>query len=252
MYRQRDEPDPSRRPSRTTPGIEPTMDWAPIRQRLAGGRALPISSLRSSRREGDSYPTTRRRLRHDLDTTSVPERTNPFFYNARRAAGGSASDRATSLRALIPAKTFRRSAFSSTFTSFECELARVFVPAGRTVELPRQDPHSPGTFHDSAACVLGGKRATTNKVFLPRYNGRLFLEAMTPKDIQWVPSACWAVDGSIWTTLALLRTVGRFRHGSRLRGHLGRVKIGRFIRGGIEIPEVRANDDPFSAFHGLV
>ena len=35
-YRQRDEPDPSRRPSRTTPGIEPTMDWAPTSQCLAG------------------------------------------------------------------------------------------------------------------------------------------------------------------------------------------------------------------------
>jgi hypothetical protein len=36
MYRQRDEPDPSRRPSRTTLGIKPTMDWAPTSQCLAG------------------------------------------------------------------------------------------------------------------------------------------------------------------------------------------------------------------------
>ncbi|KAJ7494008.1 hypothetical protein FB451DRAFT_1164875 [Mycena latifolia] len=35
-YRQCEEPYPSHRPSRTTPGIEPTMDWAPICQCLAG------------------------------------------------------------------------------------------------------------------------------------------------------------------------------------------------------------------------
>ncbi|KAJ7038642.1 hypothetical protein C8F04DRAFT_1179656 [Mycena alexandri] len=48
MYRQRDEWNLSHRPSRTTPGIEPTVAWAPTCQRLAGD--LPDGSL------GEDFP----------------------------------------------------------------------------------------------------------------------------------------------------------------------------------------------------
>ncbi|KAJ7798368.1 hypothetical protein B0H14DRAFT_2617948 [Mycena olivaceomarginata] len=44
MYCQCDVPDPSRRPSRTTPGIEPTVAWAPTRQ-CCGGSMLSLFRL---------------------------------------------------------------------------------------------------------------------------------------------------------------------------------------------------------------
>jgi hypothetical protein len=34
--------------------------------------------------------------------------------------------------------------------------------------------------------------------------------------------------------------------------HLTNAKVARFIRGGIEIPEVTDQDDPFATFHRLV
>ncbi|KAJ7076465.1 class I glutamine amidotransferase-like protein [Mycena belliarum] len=93
------------------------------------------------------------------------------------------------------------------------------------------------------AGVLAGKRATTNKVFY-----RQIVEA-TPKDIQWVPKARWVVDGNVWTSSGVAA-------GSDMAlafvEHLAGREVARFIRGGIEIPEVTEEDDPFAAFHGLV
>jgi hypothetical protein len=48
-YRQRNEPDPSPRPSRTTPGIDFEVAWAPTFGTERGSVHLPITSLRSSR-----------------------------------------------------------------------------------------------------------------------------------------------------------------------------------------------------------
>ncbi|KAJ7076479.1 class I glutamine amidotransferase-like protein [Mycena belliarum] len=93
------------------------------------------------------------------------------------------------------------------------------------------------------AGVLAGKRATTNKAFY-----RQIVEA-TPKDIQWVPKARWVVDGNVWTSSGVAA-------GSDMAlafvEHLAGREVARFIRGGIEIPEVTEQDDPFATFHGLV
>ncbi|KAJ7076468.1 hypothetical protein B0H15DRAFT_790496 [Mycena belliarum] len=93
------------------------------------------------------------------------------------------------------------------------------------------------------AGVLAGKRATTNKAFY-----RQIVEA-TPKDIQWVPMARWVVDRNVWTSSGVAA-------GSDMAlafvEHLAGREVARFIRGGIEIPEVTEQDDPFATFHGLV
>ncbi|KAJ6517062.1 class I glutamine amidotransferase-like protein [Mycena vulgaris] len=100
-----------------------------------------------------------------------------------------------------------------------------------------------GAFQLAVAGILGGKRATTNKAF---YRA---IVAVTPKDIQWIPEARWVVDGNVWISSGVAA-------GSDLAlafvEHIAGAKVARLIRGGIEIPEVTAKDDPFAAFHGLV
>jgi len=93
------------------------------------------------------------------------------------------------------------------------------------------------------AGVLSGKRATTNKAFF-----RL-VEAITPKDITWVPKARWVIDGNIWTSSGVSA-------GSDMAlafvSHLAGPKVATVIRGQAEITERTQEDDPFAEFHGLV
>ncbi|KAJ7701886.1 class I glutamine amidotransferase-like protein [Mycena rosella] len=100
-----------------------------------------------------------------------------------------------------------------------------------------------GAYQLALAGVLEGKRATTNKVF---YRA---IVAATPKDINWVPQARWVVDENVWTSSGVVA-------GSDMAlafvEHLAGVKVARFIRGALEIPEVTEKDDPFATFHGLV
>ncbi|KAJ7157666.1 class I glutamine amidotransferase-like protein [Mycena crocata] len=100
-----------------------------------------------------------------------------------------------------------------------------------------------GAFQLALAGILSGKRATTNKAF---YRA---IVAEAPKDIDWVPKARWVVDGNVWTSSGVAA-------GSDMAlafvEHLVGPKVTRHIRGGIEIPEVTENDDPFASFHGLV
>lgn len=79
---------------------------------------------------------------------------------------------------------------------------------------------------------------------------------MTPKDVEWVPQARWVVDGKTWTNSGVtVRGVPRNwltrRRGSDMEmafvDHLVGAKVGRIIRGLVEIPEVT-----FAAFRGLV
>ncbi|KAJ6622812.1 transcriptional regulator [Mycena sp. CBHHK59/15] len=92
-----------------------------------------------------------------------------------------------------------------------------------------------GSFHLAEAGVLSGKRATTNKALYRR--------------IVWVPKARWVVDGNIWTSSGVSA-------GSDMAlafvEHLVGKKATTVIRGVIEIPEVKDQDDPFATFHGLV
>ncbi|KAJ7274806.1 class I glutamine amidotransferase-like protein [Mycena rebaudengoi] len=99
-----------------------------------------------------------------------------------------------------------------------------------------------GAVQLALAGVLTGKRATTNKAFY-----RTIVE-MTPKDINWVPRARWVVDGNVWTSSGVAAATWRWA----FIEHLAGPKLARYIRGGIEIPEVTEDDDPFAAFHGLV
>ncbi|KAJ7915568.1 class I glutamine amidotransferase-like protein [Mycena leptocephala] len=100
-----------------------------------------------------------------------------------------------------------------------------------------------GAYQLALAGVLAGKRATTNKSLFRAIVGA------TPNNIEWVAEARWVVDGNVWTSSGVAA-------GSDMAlafvEHLTNAKVARFIRGGIEIPEVTDQDDPFATFHGLV
>ncbi|KAJ7165134.1 class I glutamine amidotransferase-like protein [Mycena filopes] len=100
-----------------------------------------------------------------------------------------------------------------------------------------------GAYQLALAGILSGKRATTNKSV---YNA---IVAATPKDIEWVAKARWVVDGNVWTSSGVSAGADM---ALAFVEHLTNAKIARFVRGGIEIPEVTDQDDPFAAFHGLV
>ncbi|KAJ7799112.1 hypothetical protein B0H13DRAFT_1933376 [Mycena leptocephala] len=85
IYHQRDVPDPSHRPSRTTPRIEPTVAWDPTCQRLAGD----VLSLFHLCVAPGWLPLTTLILLHACNRQPVqprhlqfPSWNNPFFYNA--------------------------------------------------------------------------------------------------------------------------------------------------------------------------
>ncbi|KAJ7030803.1 class I glutamine amidotransferase-like protein [Mycena alexandri] len=100
-----------------------------------------------------------------------------------------------------------------------------------------------GAYQLALAGILSGKRATTNKSV---YRA---IVAATPKDIEWVAKARWVVDGNIWTSSGVSAGADM---ALAFVEHLTDAKVARFVRGGIEIPEVTDQDDPFAAFHGLV
>ncbi|KAJ6622817.1 class I glutamine amidotransferase-like protein, partial [Mycena sp. CBHHK59/15] len=92
------------------------------------------------------------------------------------------------------------------------------------------------------AGVLSGKQATTNKALYHMIDS-------TPKDIKWVPKARWVVGGNIWTSSGV--STG-YNMALAFVEHLVGKKAARVIRGGVEVPEVKDQDDPFAEFHGLV
>ncbi|KAJ7726944.1 class I glutamine amidotransferase-like protein [Mycena metata] len=100
-----------------------------------------------------------------------------------------------------------------------------------------------GAYQLALAGILSGKRATTNKSV---YRA---VVAATPKDIQWVAKARWVVDGKFWTSSGV--SAGADMALAFLE-HLTDAKLARVVRGGMEIPEVTDQDDPFAAVHGLV
>ncbi|KAJ7647996.1 class I glutamine amidotransferase-like protein [Roridomyces roridus] len=100
-----------------------------------------------------------------------------------------------------------------------------------------------GSFQLALAGALSGKRATTNK------SDYHLVTASTPKDIQWVPSARWVVDGNVWTSSGV--TAGSDMAVAFL-AHIAGVEFARTVRGIFEIPEVTEKDDPFAAWYGLV
>ncbi|KAJ7743595.1 hypothetical protein B0H16DRAFT_1463584 [Mycena metata] len=92
-YRQRDELNLSHQPSRTTPGIEPTVAWAPTCQRLAGD---VLSLLRLCVAPGLLPPSTfvlqaSAPGQHDLDTTLVSRRPTPSSSAANPYMAGTLS-----------------------------------------------------------------------------------------------------------------------------------------------------------------
>ncbi|KAF7318920.1 DJ-1 protein-PfpI domain-containing protein [Mycena chlorophos] len=129
------------------------------------------------------------------------------------------------------------------------------IPAGRIPQdeidfIKQQTPNAKyvlsvcgGAYQLALAGVLSGKRATTNKQFFR------IVEAMTPKDIEWVAKARWVIDGKIWTSSGVAA-------GSDMAlafvEHITNARVAKSIRGGIEIPEAGQDDDPFAAIHGLV
>ncbi|KAJ7177787.1 class I glutamine amidotransferase-like protein [Mycena filopes] len=100
-----------------------------------------------------------------------------------------------------------------------------------------------GAYQLALAGILSGKRATTNKSV---YNA---IVAATPKDIEWVAKARWVVDGNVWTSSGVSAGADM---ALAFVEHLTDAKFARLVRGGMEIPEVTDQDDPFAAFHGLV
>ncbi|KAJ7726961.1 class I glutamine amidotransferase-like protein [Mycena metata] len=100
-----------------------------------------------------------------------------------------------------------------------------------------------GAYQLALAGTLSGRRATTNKSV---YRD---IVAATPKDIQWVAKARWIVDGKFWTSSGVSAGADM---ALAFVEHLTDAKVARFVRGGIEIPEVADQDDPFAAFYGLV
>ncbi|KAJ7121065.1 class I glutamine amidotransferase-like protein, partial [Mycena epipterygia] len=104
------------------------------------------------------------------------------------------------------------------------------------------------------AGVLAGKRATTNKAYY-----REIVVRKSLSNIEWVPQARWVVDGKVWTSSGVAAGEPFQKNTSSLVDKalafvepLAGTKVARYIRGGIEIPEVTEKDDPFAKFHGLV
>ncbi|KAJ7030795.1 class I glutamine amidotransferase-like protein [Mycena alexandri] len=99
-----------------------------------------------------------------------------------------------------------------------------------------------GAYQLALAGILSGKRATTNKSVYRAI-------AAAPKDIEWVVKARWIVDGNIWTSSG---TSAGADMALAFVEHLTNAKVARVVRGGMEIPEVTDQDDPFAAFHDLI
>ncbi|KAJ7216440.1 class I glutamine amidotransferase-like protein, partial [Mycena pura] len=134
----------------------------------------------------------------------------------------------------------------------------LWVPAGEASRIPEDEiaflkAQAPkaryvasvcaGSYQLAIAGILSGKRATTNKSLFRA------IEAITPKDIEWVAKARWVVDGNVWTSSGVAAGADM---ALALFEQLSNAHAARHIRGVVEIPEVTQIDDPFAAFHGLV
>ncbi|KIY66249.1 class I glutamine amidotransferase-like protein [Cylindrobasidium torrendii FP15055 ss-10] len=136
----------------------------------------------------------------------------------------------------------------------------IWVPAGPLPNLNTMTPRTPqdelefirfqapGAKYIVSVCtgaailaeagLLSGKRATTNKMFFR------VVEAMSPKDVEWVPVARWIVDGNIWTSSGVIAGTDMTL---AFMEHLMGRQVAQHMRAHVEVIEHKQDEDPFAA-----